>query len=652
MLSRFYLFSGLLLLFGLALWAKLVYLSLYQREVYQKKPAQRHIKTASVPASRGNVYTEEGDLMATTLTKYDVRMDLMTVDKRLFKRAYKALADSLAALPNSPAAPHYRARLLENYRRGNRYLLLKRGLDYPSYKRVCSFPILKRGRFKGGLISVRKSARVHPMGDLAARTLGFDDYRGRVGLEGAYGCYLRGRAGKRLEQKIAPGIWKPLNDADEIEPEDGDDLITTLDLGMQEVAYQVLLETLKKFKADHGCLVVMEVKTAAIKAIANLGRGEEGSFYEKRNYALYESSEPGSVFKLVSLMAALEDHVIDTTTQVDTQGGIMRYYDNYIRDSHRGGYGVITAKKVLEVSSNVGAAKLILQHYKDHPERFVNRLYKWGLNEKLHLVIPGEGSPHIPHPDDPNWSGISLPWIAYGYGLRITPLQLLTFYNAVANGGKMLKPLFVKKILRQGHVKKAFKAQVLNPTICSKETLGKVRAMLKGVFLEGTAEYLHTDAFSMAGKTGTVQLGYWRKDQAVQYRSSFCGYFPAEKPEYSCIVVVDKPDKHLGYYGAQVAAPAFRKIAHYVYVSHPKDRPEALTTHGELSLKAFEHPIRFKGHDRMPNLLQRPGMQAVSQLENRGLKVRYQGVGKVLAQYPKAGSPLSTHTTIRLRLQS
>lgn len=654
-LSRFYFFSAFLLLFSALLWAKMTYIALIKGDAYKRMAEQPNIKNAVVPADRGNLYTEAGDLLATTLIKYDVRIDLKAVDKRLFEKDYKALAKALATLPHSPPAAYYRARLLRNYRGGNRYLLLKRDLDYAAYRHMCRFPILRRGRFKGGLITVRKAVRVQPMGGLAARTIGFDDYRGRVGIEGAYGYYLRGRDGKRLEQRIARGIWKPLTDANQVEPQDGADLVTTLDLGMQDVAHHALLETLQKFHADHGCLVVMEVKTGAVKAIVNLGKGQDGTFYERRNYAIFEASEPGSAFKLFTMMAALEDHVIDTTTMVDTQGGVMRYYDNYIRDSHRGGYGVISAKRAFELSSNVGMAKLILQHYQEHPKNFVNRLYKWGLNEKLHLAIPGEGSPKIPYPGGPAWSGLSLPWMAYGYGLLITPLQLLSFYNAVANGGRLLKPRFVKAVLRDGRVEKTFGPELLNPAICSKETLSKMQDLLKGVFLEGTVKALRSDAFSMAGKTGTAQLNYWQKGQSLAYQASFCGYFPADKPKYSCIVVVSKPDPHIGFYGAQVAAPVFKKMAHYAYVNTPRVLPRALqrlAATKPLPVSAGQGAARAVRPNTMPNLSGLPGMQAVSRLENRGFRVVYRGVGRVLEQYPKAGTRISSRSIINLRLQS
>ena len=651
-LGRFYLFSAFLLCFGAAIWLQMIYISVYRGAAYKKMAASGAIRNAVVPAKRGNIYTEKGDLMAVTLSAYDIRIDLKAVDRDLFDRNYEALADSLAALPHSQTAAYYRKLLLSNRRKGNRYLLLNRNLTYPDYMRLQAFPILNRGRFKGGLIAVRKLVRVNPMGVLAARTIGFDDYRGRVGIEGVYGYYLRGRDGRRLEQRIAQGRWKSLGDSDEIEPEDGADVVTTIDLDIQNIAHHALLEAVEKFRADHGCAVVMEVKTGEIKAMVNLGRAADGSLYEKRNYAVFESAEPGSLFKLMSLMVALEDRVIDTTTQVDTQGGVMRYYGNYIRDARPGGYGVISAKRVFEVSSNVGMAKLILKHYKDHPERFVDRLYKWRLNEKLHLAIPGEGEPRIPNPNDPSWSGIALPWMAYGYGLRLTPLQILSFYNAVANDGELVKPRFVKAISRGGKVERVFGPEILNPAICSEETLGKAQDMLKGVFVDGTAKHLRSDAFTMAGKTGTVQVEYWRKDQPLQYRASLCGYFPAEHLRYSCIVVVHKPQG--GHYGAQVAGPVFKRIAHYLYAHTPKvdaqARQTAVATQG-LTEKHFPYRKLSAHLNEMPNVLNAPGMQIVSQLENRGLKVTYRGVGKVVAQYPKAGTPISPHSAIRLRLQ-
>ena len=423
----------------------------------------------------------------------------------------------------------------------------------------------------------QQTRREHPLGKIAARSVGYErideeGYITRVGLEGAFGKYLRGKEGKRLKQKIAKGQWKPITDYNEVEPKDGYDVVSTIDINIQDVAHHALLTQLQKYKADHGCVVVMEVETGEIKAISNLGRTKKGTYYEERNYAVWESHEPGSVFKLMSVIAALEDKVIDTNYVVDTDKGILTFYDRYkVRDSRRGGYGKISVSEAFEVSSNTGIVKIIDEFYRKNPEKFVNRLYNMGLGNRLGLSIKGEGIPVIPHPNDKTrWSGIALQWMAYGYGVSLTPLQILTFYNAIANDGKMVKPRLIKEVREWDKIIRSYDKEVLNPSVCSKETIAKVRQMMKNVIEKkhGTGYGLYSPNFSMAGKTGTAQKDYKDKSK-LNYISTFAGFFPAENPKYSCIVVIHEPDKSVGYYGADVSGPVFKSIAQKIYTNSP-----------------------------------------------------------------------------------
>jgi len=402
--------------------------------------------------------------------------------------------------------------------------------------------------------------------------------------------------------------------------------------------------------------VVMETKTGEIKAISNLGRTSKGTYFEKLNYAVGESNEPGSTFKLMSLVVALEDHVIDTNTVVDTENGVITIKRNKVRDSHRGGYGKITASRAFEVSSNVGVVKLIYNNYKDNPQKFVDGLNRMDLNKKLGISIVGEGAPYIPSPGDKKWSGISLPWMAYGYGsIQITPLQTLAFYNAIANNGVLVKPRFIKEIKEWDKVILKNEVVVINPAICSQETIGKVQEMLKNVVIRGTAKSLYSPNFSMAGKTGTAQTEYWMKDWASnrRYISSFVGYFPAEDPKYTSIVIIHKPKVSTGYYGADVSGPVFKRIAQKIYTDTPViDELESLEIENDAISKDFEKYFATAQEDLklMPNVVGMPIMDALSILENLGLEVMVEGKGNVKNQSIKPGEKINNNKKVKLSL--
>jgi cell division protein FtsI (penicillin-binding protein 3) len=500
------------------------------------------------------------------------------------------------------------------------------------------------------------------MGEIAQRTIGYEkwDDQGNVtrpGIDGAFGeQYLRGTDGRRLKQKIGKGQWKPIEDYDQIEPKDGYDLYTTIDVNIQDIAHHALLQQLEKYKADHGSVVVMESKTGEIKAISNLGRNQEGKYYERLNYAVGESHEPGSTFKLMALAVALEDKVIDTSTIVDTEHGILTFYGKKVRDSHRGGYGKISVAKAFEVSSNTGIVKAIHNSYKNKPSKFVDGLYRMNLQNTLNLPIIGEGKPIIPDPRIKNnrWSGIALEWMAYGYGVSFTPLQTLTFYNAVANNGEMVKPRFLKEVKEFGNTIEQFDKEVINPKICSPETILKLQQLLKNVVEKdhGTGNGLYTENFSMAGKTGTCQKDYANKEK-LNYISSFVGYFPADNPKYSCIVVIHEPDKSVGYYGADVSGPVFKKIAQKIYTDTPIiDEINDLEVQ-DIAIKTnynnyFEIAKKYK--TIMPDLNGMPAMDAISLLENMGMKVKLVGSGKVKKQSVATGTKLRANQTIVLEL--
>ena len=650
-LNRLYLLAGGMFLFAVAITYKIIDIQFVNGDFYKQKSEKLTVRDFEIKANRGNVYTSDGSLLATSVTRFDVRMDAVTVSRENFEENIKELSQSLSKMLGKSAG-HYENYIRKGRKSKNRYLFITRNLSYNQYLRIKSFPIFNLGIYKGGFIAEQRTVREHPIGKVAERAVGYDDYRGKVGIEGNFYEYLRGKNGKRLKQRIAKGQWKPLNDNNEIEPIDGRDIITTIDLDIQDFAHHALLAQLEKFEAEHGTVVVMETKTGEIKAISNLGRNKEGKYYERLNYAVGESHEPGSTFKLMSMMVALEAKVIDTSTVIDTDDGTYKVYNRTVRDSHRGGYGKISAGRVFELSSNVGVVKIIEKYYGKNPQKFIDALNAMEVGNKLNLPIKGEGKPKLPDPSDKNtWYGTSLAWMTHGYGVSMTPLQTLTFYNAVANDGEMVKPRFIKEIRKQDRVVETFKKIVINPKICSQETIDKVRALMKNVVKNGTATNIYNKNYELAGKTGTCQTEYWTG--STKYISSFAGYFPADNPEYSCIVVIHKPNKYIGYYGNIVAAPVFEKIAHKIYTKSPVlDSISQFQKAPKLIVQNFENynKLARESFETIPDLKNMNGMDAIALLENLGIKVIFNGTGKVMKQSIKAGEKIEKNTTIELTL--
>src|SRR6056300_1072562 len=649
--SRFYLLIGFLVLFGFVLIGKLIYLQFYSNNEGLGIAPETLVKNVILEPSRGDIYAADGNILATTVARYALYWDAVTPSNSVFNTNKKALSDSIAALTNQTPSDVLKG--IERARNiKSRYYPIAKDISYATYKRYKSFPIFNKNTYRGGLIVEQELKREHPLGKIAERTIGYEkkDKDGtyfRVGLEGAFSQYLRGDSGLRLKQKIANGQWKPISDSNEKEPTEGFDLHTTIDINIQDIAHNALLGQLEKFEAEHGTVVVMELATGAIKAIANLGRTEGGNYFEKLNYAVGEAHEPGSTFKLMGMIAALEDKFIDEEILVETGNGELLFYGKYkVKDSKKGGYGTLTAAKAFEVSSNVGLVKIVYDNYKDNPKQFVDRLYNMGLNRPLGLPIRGEATPKIHYPTDPTWDGLDLPWMAYGYGVSITPLQTLAFYNAIANNGELVKPRFLSQISNFGNKPtKVFSKQVLNPSICSKETLVKVQKMMSNVVDKkwGTAYSIKDPLLTMAGKTGTCQVDYTTDE--VQYISSFVGYYPVEKPKYSCIVVIHRPDKTKGYYGATVAAPVFKTIAKKIFNDIPK---EVILRPSDLALLDQETPKDLE--KVVPNVAGLSQEEAVKKLEQSGLKVLFRGTGTVKEQRPEAGTKMNTQQQIILKL--
>ncbi len=688
----------LIVLFAACVICRVIYLQVFEGDEWKGRAQSVSKKDITVYANRGDICAADGRLLASSIPYYELRMDFQApgLSNDLFKKNVDSLALCLSNFFGDKTYSAYRRQLWDAkfHSKRNRYVLVnRRKVNYNELKQIKTFPLFRLSSNKGGLICLQESKRVQPHKNLARRTIGYlnkgtgSERIGKVGLEGLFESELKGVNGISMMQKMS-GKWLPVNQAD---PKDGNDVITTIDVNFQDVAQSALFQQLQKYHADHGTAILMEVETGAIKAIANLGFNKKSKTYEEiYNYAIGEATEPGSTFKLASIMALLEDGHVEPTDSIDTGNGVHRFYKDKMRDSHIGGYGKISVQEAFEKSSNVGISKLVNQFYSDNPREFIDRLYEFRLNKTLELDIRGEGKPRIKYPGEEGWSGISLPWMSIGYEVQQTPLQTLCLYNAIANKGKMMKPMFVHEIRYHGKVLKHFDEEVLKNSLCSRETLHKVQSMLEGVVLRGTAKNLKNSNYSIAGKTGTAQIADKNKGYGHKvYQASFAGYFPADRPQYSCIVVINSPDKKKGFYGNQVAGPVFKTIADKVYAMTYAMHPPKLNEH-ECEVKV---PISLNGHKEdldqifnelniatddgevlsdwvltsrqdsvikyknrsinnhlVPNVKGMGLQDALYILENAGLKVTCKGFGSVKKQSIRPGTRFRTGAKIKIEL--
>lgn len=652
----YYVFLGMVLVSMLVLW-KLSVIQFRDGEKWRSQADSLMIRDEVVAANRGNVYSADGSLLATSIPKYNIFFDPTTSSDENFEKYIKPLSDSLAKMLGKKTSGQYEANFRRLRSNKKSYTPIVNRLSYTEYIRIKSFPLFNLGKFRGGLIVDQIQVREFPMGMIANRTIGYErvdseGYKTRKGIEGAFSDYLTGKDGKRKVQRMAKSLWKPISDDNLIEPQDGYDVVTTIDVYIQDIAHHALLSSLEYYAADHGTVVVMETETGHIKAISNLGKTSDGNYRETINYAVVEAHDPGSTFKLASYLVLLDSGKVDTATIYDTHGGIVNFGSARVRDSNNRGYGKISFGRAFEVSSNTVITQAANQAFKDNPKAFTDKLESFGFNSTLGLDLKGEPKSYIPVPGDKNWSKIALPWMAYGYGIMVTPLQTLTLYNAVANNGEMVRPQFVKEIRNVNETVKVFDKSVINPQIVSSKTIGEMQQLLKNVVERGTGKRLYSKEFSMAGKTGTAQMNYGRGRENMYYASSFVGYFPADNPKYSCIVVIHKPTQH-SYYGGDVAGPVFKRIAQKIFTDVPslqeiKDidnpLPKAVSNY-----KKYYAQVKQSGNE-MPSVVGLHAMDAIALLENLGVKVVTQGFGKVKKQSIPQGSQISKQTTVILEL--
>ena len=677
---RVIMISSLVIVAAVAIFIQLIFVQVeFSDAIAFNDPA---VAMIDVPSPRGNIYDVNGNLLAISMPVYTIAIDATQPSDTLFENNYLKLADGLSGIFSDVSSSEFSKKLRHARRDKKQYLKLRSGVRFSELQLVKTLPILKEGRYDGGFVYTQQTKRMHPFGHLCERTIGYAREKSDVGIEKAYNHYLKGQDGKRLMQKINGGIWKPINNTQDVEPVVGSDVYSTIDIRIQDIAQTALLRSLEKYEAENGSVILMDVKTGAIRAMSSLERTSEGKYAENFNYAIGAAYEPGSTFKLASLLVALEDGVVDTSHVVDTKNGAFKFYDRTMKDSnyHRGGHGKISVGKAFEVSSNIGIARTIVNHYKDDPQRFIDRLARLGVSDKLDFELIGEAEPWIKNTNDSTWSGVSLPWMAFGYEIKMSALQILALYNAVANDGVLLKPRLVDKVKRAEKIIESNDIEVLNPSICSENTIQILQNLLIGAVKKGTAQNIYSEKYSSAGKTGTAKIAL-EGSYGSEYRASFAGYFPVENPKYSCMVVVSKPKKEIGFYGNIVAAPVFKELRDNLFaeeaieipeiaktfdhdyigsskdlnaIHHLLDYPKYQASQNERWLKsdnkAFQ-TLEFSG-DVMPNVKGMVAMDALYLLENMGLEVDFKGQGRVIKQSLKAGAKIKENQIIELILSS
>lgn len=691
-LVRAYLGFAFIFLLGMAIIGRAFYIQTVQGNYYRSLADSLTIFPKTILAERGNIYSEDGRLLATTLPTFDLRIDFKTtfVHPQIFKTNIDSVALFLAQMFPEKTAEQYKQLLWRERKKKSRYFLLQRNVSYNQLAEIKQWPMFREGRYKSGMWAIQKDKRLKPFDILAERTIGYvsDSGRVKVGLEGNYNTVLKGKAGTVMVQKIAGGVTIPLDSKDEIAAQPGRDIYTTLDVELQDVAEDALMRSLKHHGAGHGCVVLMEVKTGKIKAMANLGLQQDSTYAEIQNYAVGEATEPGSTFKLATVASLMEDFPINNSTPVDLADGSYKVYNATIRDHEKPEVPIVTVKRAVEISSNVAMAKLADMNYRAAPEKFYRHLQNFGFTNPIAIEIPGAATPRLANPK--KWSGVSTAFIAHGYELQITPLHTLMFYNAIANNGVMVQPHVVDRIKEYNTTIDSVATVVINPQVCSRKTIQQLQQILKGVVAEGTATNLKTDYLQVAGKTGTAVIaqgktGYYKAGKK-SYQASFCGYFPVEHPQYSMIVVVNSPSQN-GYYGNVVAGSIFKEVADKVYSLSPDmhqlvNRATAQVSIPEISQgNAFdmEDVLEFLGiktntvntewanfsvngnraqlaeeefHDNLvPDVMGMGLKDALFLLEDLGLNVQVSGRGNVVHQSIAAGEKLLKGSQIHIELK-
>jgi cell division protein FtsI (penicillin-binding protein 3) len=694
-LVRLYLVFGCFALFALAIIWKAFQIAVIEGDQWRSQGESLYVQYKEVEAERGNILADDGSLLASSLPYFEIRMDLRAggLTDEVFQKGIDSLAYCLSRhIDSGKSTAQWKSLLVNQRKSGNRYLLIAKSIPLRELNRLKKFPVFRHGQHKGGLIVKMHGKRERPFKMLAHRTVGlYRENAPSIGLEKTYNKVLEGEKGKQLMQRINPDIWIPVHDLSDVKPKQGKDIVTTLNVTMQDIAHRALESALQQNNAAFGTAIVMEVATGQIKAIVNLGKSSTG-YWEDYNYAIGMSAEPGSTFKLAAIMALLEDGMINLEDTVElNHGGPRSFYGLTMKDAKPHRFKKATIRESFEISSNVGMALIADKYYSPGKggTKFIERLRQFGLHELTGIELEGEGSPYIKNAYDEKqfWSKTTIPWMSTGYECQLTPLQILNLYNTVANDGKMMKPYLVKEIRSIGESVKEFKPTVLKNNIASPATIEQVRSLLAGVVENGTARHYKTDKYSFAGKTGTAVIDYATPGRSgrKKYQASFAGYFPAESPKYSCIVVINDPAGGV-FYGSQVAVPVFREIADHIYHTdldfHPTINETTLPpelamnewpTSGAGYTKELERVFDFYGlrirkesdgqwayvnhredelalavhhfdEQQVPDVRGMGLRDAMYVLENSGLQVKVNGTGKVRSQSVQPGGKLAGQT--------
>ena len=652
-----------------------------------------HTRFVSIIPARGTIFSKQGRMLSTSIPFFNIRMDmkadgLKANQGNIFWKNIDSLSICLSNLFRDRTASQYHRLLKKAFYKGDRYFLLKSGVSFEQYEKMCTFPMFRLGQNKGGMIAETLERRVNPFRLLANRTIGlWRENAPNIGIEAAYNKYLSGITGKRLMRRISGGTFIPVKGYD-IEPENGEDVRTNIDINIQDVAENALYQALSDNEATHGTCIVMEVKTGKIRAIANLGRQPDGSYYEDYNYSLMET-EPGSTFKLATLLSILNDHLVNIHSLVDMHHGSLKFGNRTVRDAEKSNLTWVPLKKAFELSSNVAFSQMA-NLYHNNPQVFINHLDQLKLNRPTGIDIPGEEKPVIITPGSKTWSSTTLPWMGFGYEVLVSPLLTLSLYNAVANNGTMMKPYLVNAIEKDGKVIKRFEPKIRIEKICSPRVLSQVKSCLEGVVEKGTGKGIFIGApYQVAGKTGTALVANGIHGYADKiYQATFVGYFPARDPKYTCIVVIKNKPHAAKYYGADVAGPVFRQVADRIYAMDIRDQdPMPLSPHFDSTVivkNGFAPALRqvllkiglpFQDSSQqqkwvnvvpektnlkilpisltkgeIPNVKGMGLKDALYLLENAGLKVNIQGEGKVIAQSLPFGTPVNKGQNITIEL--
>ncbi len=693
-LWRVYLSYILVVVVAILIVGKAFYIQQVQGKYWRSMSDSLHQKIEEVAAERGTIYSEDGQMLSTSIPQFDIYIDfgadgLREKNGKRFKDNLDSLSIQLADLFKDNSAGGYKKILQQEFKEENRYFLLKKNISYREYQQLKNFPLVRLGKNKSGFIAENKSIRLNPYKLLAFRTIGLARDSFKVGLEMTYDSVLKGKIGSRLVRYIAGGVSVPVDDA-QTEPENGKDIITTIDVFIQEVTENALMKMMIGNEAEHGCAIVMETATGKIKAIANLGKTSTNNYFEDFNYAI-NPTEPGSTFKLATLMSLLDDKKVALTTPVNLEGGVWHVNGSTVYDSEKHGKYDVTVKQAFELSSNVGMAKITLNAYGNKPNQFIHHLHQMRFDTLTGIDLVGERNAIIYKPGSRYWSAISLPWMAFGYNIAVTPLQMITLYNAVANNGKMMRPYLVNTIQQEGELNRAFEPVTINDKICSDATLQQLKECLEGVCTEGTAkEVFKNSAYKVAGKTGTALVANGNKGYTDEiFQSSFAGYFPADNPQYTILVVIKNKPHALNHYGASVAGPVFKEIADRLYATYVRKNTynNVVTAKKDTSFFTYtatkEDVLQIAKHLQwhykdsatsaqfislqntggmlslanknftdasMPSLVGMNLKDALYLCENMGLKVNIKGKGKVTEQSILSGLPIAKGQIINIQL--